>query len=84
MCGLLEQEAVELKLPWRLQDVREGRAMRYLPWKGANQPKTNNCVAVNTGEPSWTSDIEMQNLEFAQLFCFVFVLIWIWSSISSQ
>ena len=38
-----------------------------------NQPKRNNCVAVNKTEKSWTSDMEMQNLEFAQLaFGFAF------------
>jgi hypothetical protein len=76
----VEQETVKLKLLWRPQDIRDIRAKGYLLRKAANkkwnQPK-RNCVAVNKDE-SWTSDKEMQSLEFAQL-----VLVLLWSSISS-
>jgi hypothetical protein len=39
MCGfqILTQEAVTLNLPWRLQDVRDARAMVYLLRKAANR-----------------------------------------------
>ena len=39
MCGsqLLEQEAIKLKLPWRPHDVRDARAVGYLPRKAANR-----------------------------------------------
>ena len=39
MCGsqTLEQEAVTLKLPWRLQDVGDARAMGFLLRKAANR-----------------------------------------------
>jgi hypothetical protein len=33
----LEQEAVTLKLPWRLQDVGDARAMGFLLRKAANR-----------------------------------------------
>jgi hypothetical protein len=32
----LEQEAIMLKLPWRLQNVQEARAMRYMLRKAVN------------------------------------------------
>ena len=32
-----------------------------------NQTKRKNCVAVNKAERSWTSDMEMENLEYANL-----------------
>ena len=52
MCGYrtLEQEAVKLKLLWTFQDVRDVRAMEYLPRKAANrewnQPKRTKFVAA--------------------------------------
>jgi hypothetical protein len=67
----LEQEAVMLKLPWRSQDVRDARAMRYLSRKVANREENQsnrmNCVIVNRAERSFTSTMEIQSLEFAQL-----------------
>jgi hypothetical protein len=55
----LEKETLKLKLPWRPQDVRDARAMKYLPEEAANrewnQPKRKTkCVAVNKAESSWT------------------------------
>jgi hypothetical protein len=45
--------------------------MGYLLRKAANrewnQPERRNCIAANKAERSWTSDMEMQSLEFAQL-----------------
>lgn len=42
-----------------------------LPKRAANkewsQPKREKCVAVLNAERRWTSDTEMQNLEFALL-----------------
>ena len=73
MCGSQapEQEAVKLKLLWRPQNVRHSSAVGLLLGKAVNrewkQPKTKNCVAVNKGKRSWTSDVEMQSLEFARL-----------------
>jgi hypothetical protein len=47
----LKEEAVTLKLPWRLQDVREARAMGNLLRKAVNrewnQPMRKKFVAVN-------------------------------------
>ena len=70
MCGYrtLEQEAVKLKLPWTFQDVRDVRAMEYLPRKAANrewnQPKRTKFVAAeyqiyqqqSQDERSWRSE----------------------------
>ena len=46
----LKQEAVTLKLPWRLKDVKDARAMGYMLRKGANtewnQPRRKQFVAV--------------------------------------
>ena len=68
----LKQEAVKLRLLWQPWDVRCARAMGYLLRKAANrewnQPERRNCIAANKAERSWTSDMEMQSLEFAQLF----------------
>ena len=56
MCGsqTLKQEAVTLKLPKRPKDVKDARAMGYLPRKDANkkwkQPKRKNCVPVTKAE----------------------------------
>jgi hypothetical protein len=60
----LEHEAVKLKLPWRLQDVRDTRVVGYLSRKAANwewnQPKGKKFVSVNKYERSWTSHLEIQ------------------------
>jgi hypothetical protein len=49
-----KQEAVTLKLPWRLKDVKDARAMGYMLRKVANrewnQPKRKQIVAVNKDE----------------------------------
>ena len=55
MCGSQTlKEAVTLKLPWRLKDVKDARAMDYLLRKAANkewnQPKKKQFVAVNKEE----------------------------------
>jgi hypothetical protein len=80
MCGsqTLKQEAITLKLPWRTQDVRDARAVRYLLWKAANrewkQPRRKKFVAVSKDEKgvgdlktALASNMVMQSLEFAQL-----------------
>ena len=50
----LKQEAVTLKLPWRLKDVKDARAMGYMLRKAANrewkQPRRKQFVAVNKNE----------------------------------
>jgi hypothetical protein len=50
----LKQEAVTLKLPWRLKDVKNARAMGYMLRKAANrewnQPRRKQFVAVNKDE----------------------------------
>ena len=50
----LKQEAVTLKLPWRLKDVKDTRAMGYMLRKAANrewnQPRRKQFVAVNKDE----------------------------------
>ena len=50
----LKQEAVTLKLPWRLKDVKDARAMGYMLRKAANrewnQPRRKQFVAVNKDE----------------------------------
>ena len=67
----LKQEALKLKLPWRSQDVRDIKSKGYLLRKADNregkQPKKKKCVVVIKAERSWTSDMEMQSLEFSQL-----------------
>jgi hypothetical protein len=71
----LEQETVKLKRP---QDVRGARAVGYLLRKAANreqnQPRRKKFVAINKHEKgvgdlktALTSDIEVVNLEYAQL-----------------
>ena len=56
MCGsqTLKQKAVTLKLPWRLQDVGDVRAVGYLLRKATNrewkQPRRKKFVAVNKDE----------------------------------
>jgi hypothetical protein len=65
----LEQEAVKLKLPRIPQDVRNARLMGYLLRKAANrewnQPKRKKFIAIINAEKNWTSDMEIQSLEFA-------------------
>ena len=50
----LKEEAVTLKLPWRLRDVKDARAMGYMLRKAANrewnQPRRKQFVAVNKDE----------------------------------
>jgi hypothetical protein len=50
----LKQEAVTLKLPWRLKDVKDTRAMGYLLREAANrewyQPRRKQFVTVNKDE----------------------------------
>ena len=50
----LKQEAVTLKLPWRLKDVKDARAMGYMLRKAANrewnQPRRKQFIAVNKVE----------------------------------
>ena len=64
-------------LPWRPQDVKDARAMGYLPRRAAKrkweQPRREKCAVVNRGGKSrelksmLTSDVEMQSWESAQL-----------------
>ena len=50
----LKQEAVTLKLPWRLKDVNDARAMGYMLRSAANkewnQLRRKQFVAVNKDE----------------------------------
>ena len=50
----LNQEAVSWKLPWRLKDVKDARAMGYMLRKAANrkwnQPRRKQFVAINKNE----------------------------------
>jgi hypothetical protein len=50
----VKQEAVTLKLPWRLKDVKDARAMGYMLRKAANrkwnQPRRKQFVAINKNE----------------------------------
>jgi hypothetical protein len=50
----LKQEAVTLKLPWGLKDLKDARAMWYMLRKAANrewnQPRRKQFVAVNKDE----------------------------------
>jgi hypothetical protein len=57
--------------------MRDARVVGYLPRKAANrewnQPK-RKFVKVNKAERSWTSDMEMQSLEFSPLvFCLALI-----------
>ena len=65
----LEQEAVTLKLTLRFQVVKDARTMGYLLWKAANgkqnQPRRKKFFAVKKDRKR---ELEMQNLEFFQLF----------------
>jgi hypothetical protein len=60
---------VKLKLPRIPQDVRNARLMGYLLRKAANrewnQPKRKKFIAIINAEKNWTSDMEIQSLEFA-------------------
>ena len=74
------REVIKLKpeLPWRPQGAGDARVMGYLLKEAANgegdQPKRKKCVAVNKAErigdlkSVLTSDMDVQSLEFAQLF----------------
>ena len=50
----LRQEAVSLKLPWRLKAVKDARAVGYMMRKAANrewnQPRRKQFVTVNKDE----------------------------------
>jgi hypothetical protein len=48
----LKQEAVTLKLPWILKDVKDAKAMGYMLKKAANSfhPRRKQFVAVNKDE----------------------------------
>jgi hypothetical protein len=50
----LKQEAVTLKLSWRLKDIKDARAMGYMLRKAANrewnQPRRKQFVSVNKDE----------------------------------
>jgi hypothetical protein len=50
----LKTEAVTLKLPWRLKDVKDTRVMGYMLRKAANrewnQPRRKQFVSVNKDE----------------------------------
>jgi hypothetical protein len=50
----LKQEAATLKLPWRLKDVKDARAMGHMLRKAANrewnQPRRKQFVEVNKDE----------------------------------
>jgi hypothetical protein len=50
----LKQEAIALKLPWGLKDIKDARAMGYMLRKHANrewnQPRRNQLVAINKDE----------------------------------
>jgi hypothetical protein len=50
----LKQEAVTLKLPWRLKAVKDDRAMGYMLRKATNrewnQPRRKQFVAINKDE----------------------------------
>ena len=74
----LKHEAVTLKLPSILRDVRDARAVGSLLRKAANrewnQPKGKKFVEINKDEIgvgylkiALTSAMEMQSLEFVQL-----------------
>ena len=76
---------MKLKLPWRPQDVIDARVMGYLPRRAANrkwkQSRRKKFVAVKKDEKetgdvksALTSNMWMQNLEFAQL---VTCLVWV-------
>jgi hypothetical protein len=67
----LEQEAVNLKLPWSPQDDRDVKTVGYLPRKAANrkwnQPRRKNFVAINKAikgvrdlKTDLKSDMEME------------------------
>ena len=69
MCELhtLEKEAEKLKIHKRPPNMKDARAMGYLPRKAANrewkQSKGMNFVVSNKDESSWISDIEMHSFK---------------------
>lgn len=74
---LWEAVKVTMWLPWRPQDVRDARAMEFLPKRAANrdwnQPKKKKCMQsiklnrVGDLKRISTLDMEMQSSEFVQL-----------------
>jgi hypothetical protein len=54
----LKQKTVTLKLPWRLKDVKDAKAMGYMLKKAANrewnQLRRNQFVAINKDEKGVT------------------------------
>jgi hypothetical protein len=78
----IRTRSCEVEVALEPQDVREARAVGYPLRKAAkkewNQPRRKTCFVVIKAEKSWTSDMEMQNLEFAHL-----ILVLLWSSVSS-
>ena len=76
----LEQEAVNLKLPWSPQDDRDVKTVGYLPRKAANrkwnQPRRKKFVGVSkdgkgTGDQktALTSDMEMSEFGVCSAVC---------------
>jgi hypothetical protein len=71
----LNQEAVNVKISWRLQDIRDIRDVRCLPRNEANrewnQPKRRKFIqltkmkGVRDLKSTLISDTEMESLEFA-------------------
>jgi hypothetical protein len=56
----LKEKAVTLKLPWRLKDVKDARAMRYMLRKAANrewnQPRRKQFVESTKMKKEWGSE----------------------------
>jgi hypothetical protein len=63
----LEQEAINLKLPWLPQDVRDISTVGYLLRKAVNREWLQLTKIKGIQKSALTSDIEMQSLEFAQM-----------------
>ena len=73
----LKQEAVTLKLPWRLKDVKDARAMGYMLRKAANrewnQPRRKQLLQSTKMKKEWRSEDRFdishgdESLQFAQL-----------------
>jgi hypothetical protein len=86
MCGsqTLNQEAATLKLPWRLQDVRDARAVSYLLRKVANKEwnhsRKRSLLQSTKMKRSWRSedsfDIRYGDVEFGVCPAGFFVLLW--------
>lgn len=60
-----------LGFPWRLQQVRDARAMGDLSRKAGkmewNQPKRMKCAAVNKDEKRWRSDEHFDSRHFGNI-----------------